>query len=211
MSKDIMGVYIGRFQPFHNLHLKQVQRALDEVSFVDEEDGEFPDGRVLMVVSGAEKEDERHPFEYFDIRSSIINSLSNEELHRVIITQIFDNESDKEWQYELIQIANRFAKGDDIMLFGDNSEPSGDYLNCFPGWYDSFERCSDFHASDVRKVYFNASVITPGWQNKMLQSNIKEPDWKMLKAMVPEGTFTMLKERHRIEYNWWLNFTKDYK
>lgn len=77
-----VGLYIGRFQPFHIGHLYIIKEALKECEKL-----------VVAIGSAQEARTEKNPFNFYERMSFIAASLSWEELERIVIIGVNDREN----------------------------------------------------------------------------------------------------------------------
>lgn len=179
-------VYIGRFQPFHNGHLKQI---VDTIKNFEVENNHV---RLVMLL-GCNNDGRtlKNPFTFDERKTMIIDSISKELRHKIVIEPIHDIPSDNEWTYNVIQIVNKYKYDylkDDVYLIGDADEKSSHYLDFFEPWVYIGDRSTGEHASDVRAAYFKRVHQT--WEDHTLNSvylNIAG-----IKTLVPEGTYNFL-------------------
>jgi nicotinamide-nucleotide adenylyltransferase len=80
------GLFIGRFQPFHLGHLKDVKEALEEV-----------DELVIGIGSSQEKDTEENPFSVEERIEMIEFVLAAEDIGNYTIFPIPDFNDDKKW------------------------------------------------------------------------------------------------------------------
>lgn len=151
-----LGVFIGRFQPFHLGHLHIIETALASA-----------DCLAILVGSADEPRSYFNPF-FFEERAMVIMSSLPENLRdRVIILPLLD------WTYNnpkwilgvqtAVGIAqdhfglNASAK---IALVGHSKDASSFYLKMFPQ-YDSveIENFGNLSATPIRETFFNQSSL----------------------------------------------------
>lgn len=77
-----VGLYIGRFQPFHKGHAYMARAALEQC-----------DRLVIAIGSAQEERTEQNPFNIYERIAFIIDSLNSNELDRIIIIPIRDREN----------------------------------------------------------------------------------------------------------------------
>lgn len=120
-----LGVFIGRFQPFHAGHYNIVVQALEKVERV-----------LLLIGSSYEPRSIRNPWS-FDEREAMIRSCFNEvENSRIICEPLVDiRYNDTLWASE-VQKAVYLHEADDghITLVGPDRYGEGYYINFFPQW-----------------------------------------------------------------------------
>lgn len=151
MKKEF-GVFIGRFQPFHNAHLQTVRHALTMVE-------------KLIIIVGSDRcaRSPKNPWTGGERVTMITNCLTSEECSRVRIERARDYlYNDNLWITSIQEIIARHIDdgADDVVLFGHKKDASSFYLKLFPHW-DFYETgaWSDIDASHVRDLYFQQDFI----------------------------------------------------
>lgn len=81
-------LFIGRFQPFHNGHLKVIKDILGE------------NEKITIVVCGPEKPNEKNPFSFGE-REEMLKKVFDNEGVRYEIRKIPDVNDDGEWNEEI--------------------------------------------------------------------------------------------------------------
>ena len=126
----VMGVFIGRFQPFHAGHLHVVERALEQV-----------DHLLILVGSANVPRGIVHTFTVDERTAMILASLSPDQATRVSIVGLEDsNDSNAQWVESVkaqAAIACTRLYGDlpaRVSLVGHNKDHSSYYLRLFPEW-----------------------------------------------------------------------------
>lgn len=141
------GVYIGRFQPFHNAHLETVKFALDRV-------------KQLIIVVGSTNcaPNIKNPWTFPERQDMILGCLDDLDLPRITFISARDYlYNDNLWitaiQHEVDGITNG---NKDVVLFGHvkNKDTSTFYLKMF-NW-EFIDTCidSDIDATKIRFMYF---------------------------------------------------------
>lgn len=150
--KREFGVFIGRFQPFHNAHLQTVRHALTMVE-------------KLVIIVGSDRcaRSPKNPWTGGERVTMITNCLSSDQCNRVLIERVPDYlYNDNLWIAAVQEIIARCIDDDvgDVVLFGHKKDASSFYLKLFPRW----ELCDtgswgDLDASHVRDLYFQQDFI----------------------------------------------------
>lgn len=142
------GVFIGRFQPFHNGHFHVVKEALKAV-----------DALIILVGSSGRARNTRNPFK-FNERAEMIRNAFPWEVARghIVIVPIGDFPSDDRWLTEVRRVVKEQVQdGDTIHLAGHKKDASSFYVNQFPEW-EPIDITSPYlmiSATDIRERYFN--------------------------------------------------------
>ncbi len=161
-----IGLYLGRFQPFHNGHLHIVKEALKEV-----------EGLIIGVCYNYNKEKNpftkgKNPFTVEEIRKMINNSLFHNGITNYIIQLIMDKPDDKDW---ITQI-ERLSKFDTVYIGDKNTEGEQWVEKCLKNKYE------------IKKV-----KSLNGIDGTTIRNNMKEKkEWKHL---VPKEVYKMLEEK----------------
>jgi bifunctional NMN adenylyltransferase/nudix hydrolase len=152
-----LGVFIGRFQPFHNGHLHVITQALESC-----------DTLVVLIGSSDEPRDYFNPFTYEERMAMIMTSLPPKLKPRVICRPLLDwTYNDPRWikgVQDIVRGAREHFKLDDfakIALVGHQKDGTSFYLKLFPQW-DSLgvpgftQDGKVLSATDIRNDYFLA-------------------------------------------------------
>lgn len=158
-----LGVFIGRFQPFHNGHLAVIRAALAQC-------------RYLLIVIGSADQPRRWdvlPFTDVERMRMIQDSLTAEERGRVdFAAQPDSNYSDDDWTVSIQQCAEGALDHFDlpenawISLVGHSKDQSSYYIKMFPQW-DTIEvpNHEQLDATAIREIVLARDVrrSTVGW------------------------------------------------
>lgn len=143
------GVYIGRFQPFHNAHLETIKFALERVEKL-----------IIVIGSTNQARTVKNPWTFDERKTMIISSLSPKEQQRVHFIAAKDYlYNDNMWiisiQREVDDITGAIHP-DDIYLFGHvkSKDTSTFYLKMFRWDFIDTNINSDLAATKVRFMYF---------------------------------------------------------
>lgn len=157
-------LYIGRFQPFHNGHLRLVEDALTKCQTL-----------VIGVGSTNRPYSEKNPFLYFERVSMILESVSDRS--RIFPVPLSDfPHSDIAWaeQVKSIMSNNGFK---DWGIYGYEKDASSFYLGLFPG--------HELHIYTGEVLKINATDIR--------EQLFKNPaDVQAVAPSVPKGTLEVL-------------------
>lgn len=159
MGKRIkkVGVYIGRFQPFHDGHLQVVKKALAENDML-----------VICVGSTDKPRSTKNPWTFEERVVMIGSSLTARQRKRVAVRRLVDMPGEDEaWVRQVKMTAwlgakNKFmvAAGSQhdfkYTLMGCNKGADTYYLKLFKDWKKSLvPSASALHATDIRRQYFS--------------------------------------------------------
>ncbi len=144
------GVFIGRFQPFHNAHQEAVRFALSKVKRV-----------IIVLGSACQARTVKNPWttdERIEMISSCFRNgplcVLGDRIEYVTAKDYLYN--DNLWLTAVQQKIEMITKGShDIVLFGHKKDHSSFYLKLFPQW--KFIETGDFgetNATMIRSLYF---------------------------------------------------------
>lgn len=160
MERYDYGVVIGRFQPFHNMHLELLRRALAQCDRVIVVIGSC---NVARTVKNPWTGDEREIM----IRACFRDGSTHDEFeldeNRLRFVHARDYlYNDTLWLTAIQeQVYDQVFPGDDkIALFGHKKDESSFYLRYFPQWsFVDVGRLGDVDATHVRELMFRHDLI----------------------------------------------------
>lgn len=143
-----VGVFIGRFQPFHVGHEHVVNDALSKV-----------DKLIILVGSAGTARSARNAWTYNE-RVEMISlvyryQVANDQL---VFAPVADHPSDERWLTDVrTKVAGLTKPEDEILLVGFSKDKSSFYLNLFPDWgaVDIQAQWRVLNATDIRKSLFS--------------------------------------------------------
>lgn len=144
-------VCIGRFQLFHNAQLALLREAL-----------RLAPRCAVLVGSARQARSPRNPFTFEERVEAIRLSLSEEERGRVDFLAVRDVYDQKRWVRQ-VQATMAKLTGSErtrIVLVGHRKDPTGEYLNEFPGWplHDA-GRQGEVHGKSLRAALYSADSV----------------------------------------------------
>lgn len=145
-----LGVFIGRFQPFHRGHLHVIVEALKKVRHL-----------AILVGSANQPRNYFNPFTFEERRFMIGSAIPQELRDRVRVLPLEDmTYNDGAW---VVQVQEKAAEarasidycGPKTALVGHQKDGSSFYLRMFPQW-DSIgvSAYGDVSATDIREEFF---------------------------------------------------------
>lgn len=187
MKKHKFGVFIGRFQPFHNAHYQAIKIALTKVKKL-----------ILVLGSDCQARTVKNPWTTNERINMIFSSLTDEEKKKITIVKTKDYlYNDNLWiaalQSKIAQIVNL---NEDIVLLGHNKDRSSFYLKLFPQWkFIELPYLGNIHATMVRHMHFTCDLIG-------IKEIVPNAVYELLKDDQDTEEFTRLKSeyRHLIDY-----------
>lgn len=192
-EKHNWGVLIGRFEPFHNGHLKLVQFALERAWNL-----------IIVLGSCNAARSIKNPWSGEE-REAMIRACFSEELDRnnVVIRFVHASDylyNDNRWLTSIQSQVEDITDGDDdVVLFGEEKDRSSFYLKMFPQWKHISSGgpiVKDLDATHIRYLYF-----TKRWRDLALL--VPVPVFDQLVKDADTDTYDDL----RNEYS----FVRDYK
>lgn len=100
----MIGLFIGRFQPFHNGHLEVIRRALKEVS------------HIIIIITVPLRKTSKDPFSADERREMIRDALHEEKIRNFSLFVVNDIPSDDEYVDHVRQHAHNF----NMVYVGEN-------------------------------------------------------------------------------------------
>ncbi len=171
-----LGLYIGRFQPFHNAHLGIALESLRQCD------------RLLFVLGSAqESRTKKNPFTVEERSQMIRGSLEAVGIapERILFTGIEDHPDDTVWCGRVNEAVAQYSSTP--ILFGAEKDNSAYYLRIFPKWQlVIFPVQLPLSATDVRKKYFLGEVyehLVPSAVSSFLHKFKNTADFETLKAL----------------------------
>lgn len=170
-KKHQVGLYIGRFQPFHKGHLSIVRKALEEC-----------DTLVLAIGSAQASRTKRNPFSFEERKIFIWRSLWSLN-SRVVIVPIEDRaeySDDSGWgQYVLDCVEKECGLRPTINFEGEEA--------CRSTWFDGL---------DIDKVVVSREEIP--FSGTKIREAILADDFDSFALMVPNGEWMMFNKMRKV-------------
>jgi bifunctional NMN adenylyltransferase/nudix hydrolase len=143
-------VFIGRFQPLHNAHLKTIKKAFEHTKKV-----------IIIVGSSYQPRTYKNPFFEYERAAMIsctLNGLGYSEGKDFYIRCVKDFLYDDErWAKEIIANVNELVEPTDkVALIGHKKDSSSFYLDMFPNWEKIYlPLLQNLSSQNIRELYFN--------------------------------------------------------
>lgn len=173
------GVFIGRFQPFHNVHLEIVRYALGQVKQL-----------IIGIGSCNQSPDTRNPWSGEERAEMISSCFSPEERCRikfVFLQDYFYN--DLRWIADVQrEITKNVCGSKDVKLIGHKKDSSSFYLGLFPQWGPHIDPgfISSTSATEVRNLIFTNDMngvtsLVPKQVHDIISEWTKTPEFIQLR------------------------------
>jgi len=151
-------IFIGRFQPLHNGHVKVIQEALSRSARVG-----------ILIGSATAPRSLRNPWTYDERIAMIQNAFSEEDRKRIDFNPVSDNiYNDLAWienvQRAVKNITWHYRAGTEqkIGLIGHSKDHSSFYLKLFPQWGSvNVSQEVVYNSTDIRVDYMKRNPIIP--------------------------------------------------
>jgi bifunctional NMN adenylyltransferase/nudix hydrolase len=184
-----LGLFIGRFQPFHLGHAFIVQEALKNVDFL-----------LILIGSATAPRSLKNPFsieERFALLEANLNFfLSRRDAKRVFVASVPDFEDDGSWKHAISEILSPFLLAYGIqkkVLVGHDKDQSTYYLRIFKD-FDLLllKNFNQIDGTKIRNAYFELEGSPndskkEGWRKdcslmteRFLEDFRKTVDWKTI-------------------------------
>ena len=169
-----LGLYIGRFQPFHNAHLGIALESLRQC-----------DKLLFILGSAQESRTRKNPFTVEERSLMIGASLEGAGIapERILFAGITDHPDDAVWCERVKAAAGQYSSKP--ILFGAEKDDSAYYLRIFPDWeLKIFPVQILMSATEVRKRYFAGEVfehMVQGGASSFLHQFANTEDFKRLR------------------------------
>lgn len=195
-SDKLVKVFLGRFQPLHNGHLKALRAAIDTSSHV-----------VIVIGSAAGPSTPKNPWSWEERKTMIAGALNPAERAKVTITAQVDMPGeDSKWvkavKHQVRAIAARvLGPGTKrYTLVGCHKGADTYYLSLYRGWNrDLLPQSEALNATDIRRAFFNRETwyqnihsLVPVWADFVPGSS-----FAYMMSMNPE-LYTTLAQAHRL-------------
>lgn len=159
-QKKKIGVFIGRFQPFHLGHAFVIQQALAHVDVL-----------IVLIGSANRARSQVNPFT-FEERMDFIRREYRQEIAegRLIIAPLKDQDNNDKWRISAADTAEAVAADAgievdlaDFSLVGYAKDGSSYYLDLFPQWGSIAleSQFGTFSATDIRNDFLRRAPIIP--------------------------------------------------
>ena len=194
MSKQKVGVFIGRLQPVHNAHLAAIKLALSEM-----------DKLVIILGSDCQAKTVKNPWTSAERAAMIHRCLSDEERARTSIVPAKDYlYNDNMWLSALQSALTNVVYGEnvnegevidlddcEVTLYGHDKDRSTFYLHLFPHWtFKETGELGTMNATQVRDMFFQKDSLD-------IKRVVPEPVFKQLHSEIGTDDYERLYHEYR--------------
>jgi bifunctional NMN adenylyltransferase/nudix hydrolase len=176
-------VFIGRFQPFHNGHMKVVETALTQSAQV-----------LILTGSSYQPRTPRNPWNQMERADMIADALSYDSdavtKDRVWVRGLRDQRyMDQKWveavQTVVAEIASNCERVPRIAIIGHSKDETSYYLKMFPQWDQlEHEMVDSINATDVRNIIYEGknlnylTGIVPKSVHRKIVNFVQSPEYE---------------------------------
>lgn len=170
MQRVNIGLYIGRFAPFHNAHKMVILDALEKCDIL-----------IMCIGSHSTIRTKRTPWTTRERIEMIKVAFTKEQLQKIKFYPLIDYHDMKEWIADITKFIENFKTDQEtIGLFGCLKDTSSSYLEEFP---QQFYRMlinepliNNLSSTSIRENYFHnkiidQTVLPPGTYEYLLNYN----------------------------------------
>lgn len=184
-------VFIGRFQPFHNGHLKVIQEGLNRAK------------HVLVLAGSAESPRSiRNPWVFAERKAMILEAVPEELRLRVHVAPLKDvMYNDHAWvkavqatvEKFIAENAQEFPAEPRIGLIGHSKDKSSYYLKLFPQWQSvPVENYHNVSATPIREAFFTDELQSDLAKLHEVPTNV----YQSLKNFLSSEDYKALHDEH---------------
>ncbi|PPC91571.1 MAG: ADP-ribose pyrophosphatase [Methylobacter sp.] len=161
-------VYIGRFQPIHNIHLEIIKKAAALA------------GKVIVIV-GSDKQPRtyKNPFTSEERALMIVNACKDAGVEQSVTVDFIHDSiyNDQAWAVRIQAIvAEQVHPESKTAIIGHKKDGSSFYLDMFPQWQlEDVGQIEMLNAGNIRELFFK-----------------RDGNLNFLKSVVPPSTFAFL-------------------
>ena len=174
-------VYIGRFQPVHDVHIEIINRAAVMAHKV-----------IVIVGSAFQPRTYKNPFSYVERKLMLSDGIASRVSNTAVITIDPNMDSvynDQAWTMSIQEtVSNHTDPGDKIAIIGHKKDDSSFYLDMFPQWeFEPVELIEPLNATNIRDLYFRKDAnmrfiegVVPARVAIRMESFMKTEEWEQI-------------------------------
>lgn len=183
-----IGIYIGRFQPFHNGHYQTISIALQRYDKV-----------IIVVGSANRRPTSKNPWSFAQRKAMILACFDDPRLNIISMDDFFDN---RQWVSQIkTTIENTYGHCNNYELIGHHKDSSSYYLDLFKPWqvFD-VDFLNGISASDIREhIYTNM-------YNTFISENVPQKIYNLIMQIKNTTYFDNIKD----EFNYLSTYNKSW-
>lgn len=163
--KEIIGIFIGRFEPFHIGHADVVRQILQHCD------------RVLILIGSSHGSlDPKNPFSFKKRQEMISNYCDATFPGRVAgIFPLKDHIKDTDWAIQVRQVVQAVSSNAEVVLYGYHKDSSSYYLDFFPDWtFKELDNFEGINATEIRDRMFETDGMDDNRVPKEVNAIIAE-------------------------------------
>ena len=201
MKQFDVGVFIGRFQPFHLGHLHNIRVGLASCEKM-----------VLIIGSAFRSRSIKNPFTFAERKKMILADLALVDpnwVERVCIEPVSDwLYNEPAWIFETQQAVLKYGKGNSvsgsIAIVGHEKDGSSFYLKCFPEWsFVEVDNYKQYNATEFREAMFQNQEILADRYLVPDNKSVTESSISFLSEFMSSDIYSALLDEYR--------YIQDYK
>lgn len=175
-----IGLYGGRFSPFHKAHEYIVRNAFLHCDIL-----------IIYVGSHSTVRTQKNPWLAIERINMIKLCFTKEELKKIKFYPVIDYGEMESWLNDIMTFVLNFTKdGDTLGVFGCLKDKSSLYLNefpsCFKKMFIEFPLYDMMSATDVRNSYFKNGIINENSLNCNITQYLKNNKQIFVYSELPE-------------------------
>lgn len=145
-----VGVYVGRFQPFHKGHASIVNQIIQE-----------NDLTIVVIGSSHQSRSPKNPWNFDERKTIISNHLKNNGSKLFHVVGIRDFIDDNDWEVELQRIIRNHTEEKDIItIYNSSKDASYAYHIKFPNWESKVIESifQNINSTSIRDAYYTQGI-----------------------------------------------------
>ena len=186
-----VALVIGRMQMYHRGHESLTTCALDMADHV-----------VIVIGSALRARNPRIPFNWQEVKSMVLATLTPEQRARVSFLPMRDYYNNTRWNKAVRKgVEQLIGLEGDITIVGFKKDHTSSYLDDFPGWgMKEVQRVHDIDATSLRNVFFGARDAEAALA--VLEPFLSKPvrDYLQAWSLLPEYAKRVAEHNAVIEY-----------
>ena len=185
MTKYDTIVYMGRFQPIHNVHAEIIERACSLAKEL-----------IIIVGSADQPRTFKNPWtsaERVLMIQNVLNEIDTKQCRVAIRTNIDTKYNDTAWveRTQKIVAEARVLNGSIAVIGHKKDDATTEYMDMFPQWQlEDVGFLKEMHATDIREMYFAGDCMP-------LRSLIPPSAFNFLNGWFGTAAYNQIVEEHK--------------